>query len=67
MQKVYVRCPVCGENGMPKELDQEAVDDPTPGCADGYITCGNLCCASNGGSNYSALERKITEAKALLS
>lgn len=50
MTTTYVDCPICGESDMPKELEPVA-DEP----GQGYVKCFNLCCASNGGTNMSAL------------
>ena len=49
-RKDWVTCPVCGESDMPKEMESGA-DEP----GQGYITCMNLACASNGGDNASVL------------
>jgi hypothetical protein len=56
MTRVWVNCPICGEDGMRKELetDAEVADE---NCSDGYITCTNLCCGSNGGSNFNAVPK----------
>lgn len=48
--RTWVSCPICGEDSMPKVLEKDA-DEPDQG----YITCLNLCCGSNGGDNLSAL------------
>lgn len=45
-QASYVRCPICGEPDMPATLDDGVA----------IITCTNHACASNGGSNASALK-----------
>lgn len=49
MKKEYVTCPICGESDMPKEIE------PDEECDQGYITCMNLNCGSNGGTNFEAL------------
>ena len=47
--KTWVKCPICGESGMECTTEDEGF----------IIDCVNLACASNGGSNYSELDRRI--------
>jgi len=46
----WVKCPICGDTDMAKTFD------PAPEGEEGYIHCTNLACASNGGTNCSALQ-----------
>lgn len=45
-KREWVNCPVCGESDMPSVTTQGGQQK---------IECTNLCCASNGGTNVSAL------------
>jgi hypothetical protein len=52
MQKNWVNCPICGSPDM----------EQTPDGEDGVIIeCTNLCCASNGGDNYSEIQKRIEQ------
>lgn len=45
----WVNCPICGESDMRKTREKDCEGD------EGYISCVNLACASNGGTNATAL------------
>lgn len=47
----WINCPICGEPDMRAEPDGDE--------GDVLIHCTNLCCASNGGDNSEALDKKL--------
>lgn len=62
MSRKWIDCPICGGTDNSFELD---ADEPVnaDGREVGILTCTNLECGSNGGSNFSAVTINVPEPK----